>query len=157
MNIDDYLLSSVGWQWSELLQHWTWLLPPRFQVWMVNRFGDLVIRLDDGTVHHLDVGAGTLRRVASSRDEFCEICEDTDEANFFLMIPLVDQLVSTGCTLGPGKCYSYCIAPAFEGTFTLENIVVRPIAEHYNIFGPQHLLTRHIPDGTPFEFVIGTE
>lgn len=119
---------------------------------MVNRFGDLFIRLDDSTIHHLDIGAGTLRRVAATCDEFCAICDDPEQANFFLMVPLVDELVAAGCALGPGECYSYRLAPAFEGTFTPENVVVRRIADHYNIFGPQHLLTKNIPDGTPIEF-----
>ena len=152
MNINDYLLEHESWHWRELLQHWTWLLPPSFTVWMVNRFGDLFIRLDDGTIHHLDTGSGTLRQVAATRDEFCGICDDPEQANFFLMVPLVDELVAAGRTLGPGECYSYQLAPAFEGTFTPDNVVVRPIADHYNIFGPQHLLTKDIPDGTSIEF-----
>ena len=152
MNINDYLLEHTGWQWRDLLQHWTWLLPPSFTVWMVNRFGDLFIRFDDGTIHHLDTGSGTLRQVAATRDEFCAICDDPEQANFFLMVPLVDELVAAGRTLRTGECYSYQLAPAFEGTFTPDNVVVRTIADHYNIFGPQHLLTKDIPDGTSIQF-----
>jgi hypothetical protein len=152
MNLHDYLLDHAHWQWPELLQHWTWLVPPTFTVWIVNRFGDLFICLDDNSIHHLDIGAGTLKRVAATRDEFCNRIDDPEQANFFLMIPLVDELVAAECLLSPDECYSYRLAPAFQGGYTLDNLVVRPIAEHYNIFGPLHLLTKDIPDGTPIRF-----
>ena len=152
MNVHDYLLDHAEWHWPELLRHWTWLVPPTFTVWLVNRFGDLFIRLDDGSIHHLDIGAGTLQQVAATRDEFCDLIDDPEQANFFLMIPLVDELVAAGRVLGPGDCYSYQLAPAFQGSYTLDNLVVRPVAEHYHIFGPQHLLTKDIPDGTRIQF-----
>jgi len=152
MHVHDYLLDHADWQWMELLRHWTWLVPPTFTVWLVNRFGDLVIQLDDGSIHHLDIGAGSLEQVADTRDEFCDRLNDPEEATFFLMIPLVDDLVSAGRFLGPGECYSFNVAPAFQGSYTPDNFVVRSIAEHYNIFGPQHLLTKDIPNGTRIRF-----
>jgi hypothetical protein len=152
MNIHDYVLEHAGWPWGELLRHWTWILPPRFTVWIVNRFGDLFIRLDDETIHHLDTGSGTLRQIAPTRDAFCALCDAPEQANFFLMVPLVDELVAAGRTLGPRECYSYRLAPAFEGIFTVDNVVVRPIADHYDIFGPLHKLTKNVPDGAPIEF-----
>ncbi len=152
MDINDYLLNHEGWQWRELLQGWKWLLPPRFTVWLVNRFGDLFIQLDDGSIHRLDICAGTFLQVAASRDEFCGLCGNPEQANDFLMMPLVDKLVAAERLLGPGECYSYHLNPAFGGDFTTGNVVVRSVIEHFAIFGPQHLLTKDIPDGTQVLF-----
>ena len=152
MNSRPYLLDHHDWQWQELLQHWASLLPPAYTVWLVNRLGDLFLQVGDGSIQHLDVGAGTLRQVAAKREEFCQLLCDPEQADFFLMIPLVDELVAAGRVLGPGECYSYRLAPAFQGSYTLENLVIRSVSEHYHVFGPQHFLTKDLPDGTDIEF-----
>jgi hypothetical protein len=71
MNIDDYLIDQTGLDWPALLAEWHWLLPPTFRVWLLTRTGDLFITLPEDSIHLLDIGAGELRRVAESRDEFC--------------------------------------------------------------------------------------
>ena len=152
MDIADYLLQHAGWDWSVLLRHWTWLVPPRFAPWMVNRFGDVIMKLPDGSIQHLDIGNGSIERVAENRDAFSALCDDPDQANFFLMIPLVDKLVEAGCTLQTGQCYSYRIAPVFGGSYTADNVLIKSIADHYDTFGPLHMLTKDIPDGTDIEF-----
>ena len=68
------------------------------------------------------------------------------------MIPLVDKLVEAGCTLQTGQCYSYRVAPAFGGSYTADNALIKSIADHYDTFGPLHMLTKDIPDGTDIEF-----
>lgn len=154
MNVRDYLLDTAEWKWDELLHRWKWILPPEFAVRIVNRFGDVFMELGDGTIQHLDIGAGTLTQVGANWDAFCDLLDDPEQANFFLMIPLVDALASSRRELALEQCYSFQTAPAFsEGGYSLDNIVVRPIAEHYHIFGPIHELTRDVPDGARVRFV----
>ena len=151
-DIRDYLLEHAAWDWAALLQHWTWLVPAKFAPWMVNRFGDVIMTLPDGSIHHLDVGNGSIERVADNREAFSSLCDDPEQANFFLMIPLVDQLVAAGRVLERGHCYSYRVAPAFGGTYTLDNVVVKAVPDHFDAFGPLHMLTKDVPDGTRIEF-----
>src|SRR4051812_19966820 len=66
MSVHDYLIDHEGFDWPGLLSGWSWLLPPEFAVWLVNRFGDLFLVPPDGTVLMLDVGAGTLTKLAGS-------------------------------------------------------------------------------------------
>jgi hypothetical protein len=47
----------------------------------MNRFGDLFVVFGDGTVHMLDVGAGTLNKLANSRDDFASKLDEGDNAN----------------------------------------------------------------------------
>ena len=48
-------------------------LPPEFSVWLMNRYGDLFVILPDGSIHMLDVGGGSLTRLAESRDDFARL------------------------------------------------------------------------------------
>jgi hypothetical protein len=50
MTIQDYLIDHTHYDWPNLLVGWTWLLPPKFTVWLVNRFGDLFLVLPDDSI-----------------------------------------------------------------------------------------------------------
>ena len=86
MDIHDYLIDQSGLDWNALLEEWHWLLPPEFTVWLLTRAGDLFIVVHDGSIHMLDVGAGTLSKVATSRDEACTRIDEPDVAKDWLMI-----------------------------------------------------------------------
>jgi hypothetical protein len=154
MRIGDYLIDQVGIDWPNVLASWHWLLPPDFTLWLVNRFGDLFIVLEDGTVHMLDVGGGTLKQVATDRDAFCSKLDEPEQANDWLMIPLVDALVSSGKLLGPGQCYSYGTLPVLGGSYTVENFVVKDLSFHYAAFGPMQESIKDLPDGTQVAFKV---
>ena len=114
----------------------------------MNRFGDLFLILPDGSVHMLDVGGGSLTRLAESRDEFTRIIDEDDNADDWLMIPLVDRLVEAGVLLEPGQCYSFVTPPILGGEYSVENTMVVPIPEHYGLYGSYHEQLRDVPDGS---------
>ncbi|MGO9468295.1 MAG: DUF1851 domain-containing protein [Isosphaeraceae bacterium] len=113
----------------------------------MNRFGDLFLVCEDGSVHMLDVGRGSLEQVANSREEFQAKVDEEDNANDWFMIPLVDQLVAEGMTLKAGECYSYKQLPVLGGDYTIENTCALPIAEHYGAYGSIHNQIKDLPDG----------
>ena len=41
--------------------------------------------------------------------------DEDDNANDWLMIPLVDRLVAAGVLLKPGECYSFLTPPSWAG------------------------------------------
>ncbi len=104
MDINDYLIDQNGIDWGMLLAEWIPRLPPEFTVWMVNRFGDLIVMLEDGSVYYMDFSANELRRIAESRDDFIKKIGNDDNANDWLMIPLVDACVAAGMQLRPNQC-----------------------------------------------------
>jgi hypothetical protein len=59
-NIENYLIDQTGKDWLELLSGRAPPLPESFTIWLVNRIGDVFAVFDDGSVHMLDVGVGTL-------------------------------------------------------------------------------------------------
>jgi hypothetical protein len=152
--LTDYTLSLDGSDLNDLLVSWAWLLPGEFTVWFANRFGDLFIVIDDGSVHIMDVGVGSLQKLAESRDGFAEALDDESNANNWLMIPLVDDLVAAGVTIGPGECYSYFQLPVLGGDYTVANTRVVTLASHYKAFGPIHEKIKDLPDGTRVKFEV---
>ncbi len=151
-SLQDYTIDHRGLDWRRLFETWRWLLPGEFTVWIMNRFGDLFLVLEDGSVHMLDIGRGTLEKVADSRDHFAQRIDEAANANDWLMIPLVDELAGKGITLEPGQCYSYKQLPVLGGGYTLENAKVVVIEHHYRTFGPIHHALKDVPDGTKVTF-----
>lgn len=152
--LTDYTLDTQSVDWPDLLSTWAWLVPGEFTVWFVNRFGDLFLVYEDGAVSRLDVGGGSLEKLAESRGEFSDLIDEGNNANDWLMMPLVDQLVSAGMKLGPGQCYSYAQLPVLGGDYTVANTRVVPFAQHYKAFGPIHEKLKDLPDGTTVKFVV---
>ena len=147
MSINDYIIDHRGFDWSKLLANWSWLLPERFTAWIMNRFGDLFIVLDDGTVHMLDVGCGSLKKVAESRDEFAVKIDEDDNANEWLMIPLVDRLVASGITLQAGQCYGFRQPPILGGGYSIDNVAVLSVDDYYGGYGSIHQQINNLPCG----------
>jgi hypothetical protein len=152
ISIDNYLLDQSGTDWPTVLEHWAWLLPDEFTLWVVNRFCDLFIVTDDGAIHMLDVGTGALTRLADNRDDFCSKIDEDDNANNWLMIPLVDKLVAAGIHLLPGQCYGFKIPPVICGDYTVENSTVLAIATYLPTAGYIHNQLRDLPNGSQVVF-----
>ena len=151
MNLQDYLLDSAGLRWSELLREWHWLLPPEISVWFATKAGDVFITLPDATIHMLDVGAGTLTKVAQNRGDFAFKADEPGVGEDWLMSPIVDQLVSQGVILEPGQCYSFRTLPTLGGTYGPENRMPFPIREHFGAWGSVQGQIAKLPDGTQVE------
>ena len=142
MNIDDYLIDQSGRDWAAMLSGWSEILPAAFTVWLVNRFGDVVVVLDDGSVHILDIGVGTFARVAGSRKRFAELMNVPKNANNWLAIPLVDRCVAAGLVPGPGQCFGYKTPPLLGGEYSVENVALVDLAENYAVLAEVWRRTR---------------
>lgn len=157
MKLDDYLIDQSGYDWSSLLQDLGSLLPRDFTLWMVNRFGELFIIPKDGSVHMVDVGGGKIERIANDREDFAERIDVADNANQWLMIPLVDECFSAGLVLRHGQCYSFKQPPLLGGDYTIDNVEVSDLAIHYSILGQIYEQTKDLPDGTSVNVKLGDE
>jgi hypothetical protein len=146
-SIHDYLIDHAGFDWPRLLADWAWLLPPGAAVWLDNRFGDLFLVMPGGSVHALDLGAGTLTKLSQSREDFCEKVVEEGNADQWLMVPLVDELVADGLVPGPGQCYGFKVPPLLGGAYAVENAAVLPVAEYLGFCGSLHRQVAAVPDG----------
>lgn len=148
MNLADYLLDQDGRDWPALLAEWRRDLPEEFTLWLVNRFGDLFVVPDDGSVHMLDVGVGSLARLADSRNDFGLKLDEGDNASQWLLIPIVDACVASGMRLGPNDCYGFKVPPSLGGNYEVDNLEPTDLAVHYSVLAQIHAQTRDLPDGT---------
>ena len=120
----------------------------------MNRFGDLFLKTDDGKIHVLRLDDGTLRCLADSRDQFSDLLDQGNNANDWLMIPLVDRLVAAGKKLKPGECYAFIQIPILGGDYIVENVAIRTVEIQYASLGPIFEQLESVPDGTTVNFQI---
>jgi hypothetical protein len=155
MNLADYLIEQKGHDWSSILADWAWLLPSGLTVWIVNRFGDIVFVPEDGSIWFLDVGAGSVKQLATSREDFSAQVDVGDNADNWLLISLTDKCVAAGLVLQPGQCYTFKIAPVFGGKYAIENIEVGDLVLNYSLLAQLHRQIKDLPDGTQVNLVPG--
>jgi hypothetical protein len=153
LNINDYLIDQQGRDWPALLAGWKDALPASFTLWLVNRFGDLFVVFDDGSVHMLDVGIGQRRRIANDREHFAKLLDVGNNANHCLMIPLVKACVAAGMVPGAGQCYGYKTPPILGGSYNASNVDIWALEAHYALLAHLYRQTKDMPDGTPFRII----
>jgi Domain of unknown function (DUF1851) len=154
MNVEDYLINPDGKDWSELLSSWVPPLPPSFTVWLVNRFGDLFIVVDDGSVHMLELSAGVITRLADDREDFARKIDLEGNADEWLMILLVDQCVAAGIVLSADQCYSYKIPPILGGVYGVQNVQPADLSVNYSLMADICRQANALPVGTKVSIVL---
>jgi hypothetical protein len=155
MNVNDYLIDHSDFAWSDLLDDWRWLLAAPPTVWLCNRFAELVLVMQDGTVSYLETSAGALKKIAASRQDFIVKLDQGDNANEWLMIPLVDRCRAAGKMLGPNQCYGFTTPPVLGGAYALPNIEATDLTVYLAVMGQIHRQIKDVPDGTKIRMVVG--
>ncbi|MCU0292427.1 MAG: DUF1851 domain-containing protein [Thermoanaerobaculaceae bacterium] len=115
---------------------------------MVNRFAELAVVLEDGSVYMLHTDTGVLTRLADSREHFCQVVDENNNANDWLMIPLVDELVASGLTVGPGQCYCFKVPPVLGGAYEVGNVAVMSLCERLSFLADFYKQLEGVPDGS---------
>jgi hypothetical protein len=154
IKVNDYLIDQAGLDWQTMLSGWGEVLPPTFTIWLVNRFGDVFIVPDDGAVYLLDVSGGTFSRLAQSQEEFADLIDVPQNANNWLMIPLVDECMALGMSLQTAKCYGFKIPPLLGGEYFIGNIAIVDLTESYAFLADLWSQTKDVPDGARVRLVI---
>jgi hypothetical protein len=154
LNVANYLIDHSGFVWTDLLDDWKWLVPSTATVWLMNRFAELVLMLEDGSVSYLETSTGALRRIARDREEFIVRIDENDNANEWLMIPLVDQCVTAGMILGANQCYGFKTAPTLGGQYEIANVELSDISVYLAVMGQIHEQIKDLPDGTRVRHVV---
>ena len=132
MNITNYLIDPANKDWARLLAPLVPPLPPRFNVWLINRLGDAFVADETGAVLQLDVGTGTCQAVARSRDHFAQLLDTGGNVETWLRVSLVDACLRAGLKLGPFECYGFRIPPTLGGRYEPANLVPTNLAIHYS-------------------------
>ena len=144
-NTDSYLLNLRGVDWSEALSGWAFLLPRRFSLLFVNRFGDVFIVQEDESVHMLNLANGVLERLADKIADFADLMEVDVLRESWLLTKVVDQCIEAGLNLEPGQVYGYKIPPSLGGAIELDNIEITPISDHYHALAEIQIQLDELP------------
>jgi hypothetical protein len=155
MNLPDYLIDQEGYEWSKIVADWSWLLPSSFTIWMVNRFGDLFLVPDDGSVQFLDIGAGTISVLAPNKEAFYSLVDKGNNADNWFLISLTDSCVDAGLTLQFGQCYAFKVPPVLGGQYERENIEPGSLVVNHALLAQIHEQVRGLPDGATVDVVVG--
>jgi len=155
MDVMDYLIDLEGKDWEELLVGWRFLLPESFNVWLVNRVGDVFAVFEDDSVHMLNVGRGTIERVADNCEDFVNRLDRDNHANTWMRATLVNRCMKAGLRLGDGQCYGFKLPPMLGGACDVENIVIMDLQKHYSLLSDLCEQTVELPDGTKVSLAIG--
>ena len=155
MDVMDYLIDLEGKDWEELLIGWRFLLPESFNVWLVNRVGDVFAVFEDDSVHMLNVGRGTIERVADNCEDFVTRIDRDDHVDTWMRAPLVNRCVKAGLKLGKDQCYGFKLPPMLGGSYKVENVVLMDLQQHYSLLADLCEQTVELPDGTKVRLAIG--
>ena len=152
ITLNDLIASFGMLERDSLLSSWRWLVgDAKFPV-LLTVMGDAFVQdTNDGSVHLLSVGPGTLEWVADSFDEFRDVLSDPAFLMDHFVPGLVADLRARGCTLGPGQIYGFRVPPLLGGGYVLENLVPTDIAVHFELTGQVYKKARHVPTGTKRE------
>ena len=132
---------------DELRVAWSWLLPDEYQPVLFSALGDLFYQIASGEIWWLNTGTAEVSKLADSQPEFQRLL-GTDRAGEWFLPALVEELISAGKTLGPGRCYTFAILPIFrEATYAVENLNPVDASEHFRLTGHIHKEISELPDG----------
>lgn len=154
VNVANYLIDHSGFVWADLLDDWKWLVPSTATVWLMNRFAELALVLEDGSVAYLETSAGALRNIARDREDFIVRIDENDNAHEWLMIPLVDRCMAAGMLLGANQCYGFKTAPTLGGQYDIANVELSDISVYLALMGQTHEQIKDLPDGTRVSYVV---
>lgn len=132
MNILDYLIASDDKDWKKLLSFWVPPLPPHFDIWLVNRLGEVFAIAPDQSVLYLDVGMGTCTTLAAGQTEFATLLDTGNNAERLLRISLVNECRKAGMMLKPFECYGFKLPPTLGGRYEVANLVPTNLLVHYS-------------------------
>jgi hypothetical protein len=149
MTLDDLTVNFDHLDSEGLLSDWTWLIGKRKVPVLLTASGDAFLQdQDDGSIHFLDVASGELIEVAASGDEFQRLLTDTEFVSSYFSLDLIAELRNSRKPLGPGRIFSFKIAPALGGDFEADNVEAADIEVHFSIAGQLHEKISALPEGT---------
>lgn len=150
MTLSDLTVNFSHLERGDLLSDWQWLLGATKLPVLLTASGDAFIQdTGNGSVHLLDVGAGTLYQVAASFEQFKSLLSTKEFVVNHFAVQMVGDIRASGCLLSSGQIYSFKVPPILGGEYVLSNIEPTDIEVHFSIAGQVHEQVAALPAGTP--------
>jgi len=140
---------------ERLLAQWRWLCPNPVMLVARDAFGDLFLRDSSGEIHRLDVGIGTLLKVADSEVQFKELAIGKREEWFAESVEIA--AAAKGLNPNANKCIGFAVPLVLRTTSTDHNPYVADLYDHVSFLGDINRQIASLPDGAEVQLVIGTK
>jgi len=114
----------------------------------LTKFGEVFFSQPDGKIGMLQVSGFQYQVVAKDKTDFQEWLVDPDKMLEWFLAPLLDQLESSGRTLGPDHCFSFITPLGLQGRLATDNVMIIPIREHFGCWGEVFQQIKDMPDGS---------
>jgi hypothetical protein len=136
---------------SKILSTWTWLTGKNMDIVALTKAGDALLKDDQGYMHFLDTGNGTMNLISKDYKDFLENKLSENVLEELLLPKLIDRLDRNNIKLKVGQVYSYTMLPILGGMYDEKNMFALDLYEHYNLTGEIHLQLKDMPNGTEVE------
>ena len=149
LTLNDLTVSFSHLPRETLLREWVWLIGPRRFPILITALGDAFVQdADDGSVHLLSAGAGTLSRVSEDVDAFRQRLADQTFVLDNFVPRIIVALRTSGKSLSHGQLYSYRVPPSLGGAYNVDNLEPTDISVHFCLLGQINQRARDLPEGT---------
>ena len=149
MTLDDLTVNFSHIDRESLLADWVWLIGESKLPILLTASGDAFVQdVKTGSVHVLDVAAGSLSEVASSLVEFQLLLSNKEFVVSYFAVEMVGDLFQSGQMLKAGQIFSFKIPPVLGGEYVLGNIEATDVEVHFSLAGQLHKKVSKLPPGT---------
>lgn len=150
MTLNDLTINFSHLNPQALLEDWVWLLGSDKRPILLTAIGNAFVQdTTNGSVHKLDVAAGSVIQVAESLSQFQELLKDKSFVVAHFGVQLVGTLRASGCVLEAGQIYSFKQPPILGGENAPSNVEQSDIEVHFSIAGQIHRHVSALAAGTP--------
>ncbi|HZF01691.1 MAG TPA: T6SS immunity protein Tdi1 domain-containing protein [Methylomirabilota bacterium] len=139
---------------ENLLSDWQWLVRGKFTPVLMTAFGDLFLRNEAGQIYFLDLMCGEFNQVASSQEEFENLCDDREQRRKWFIGHFIMELRKLHGELDSGQCFSCKIPLSLGGKLEASNFARIDFQVHYSVLGQLHRQTKHLPPGTKIDRIV---
>ena len=139
---------------NRLTESWIWLIGTDKRPILMSSIGDLFLTDKNGVCYWLNVGDGTVEKVADSITQFKEKLQDESQVDEWFLIGLVEELKEKGLELTDKHLYGYKKLPSLGGEYNAENFELTDIEVHFEFCGQIHKQIKDLPDGTKVNITV---
>jgi hypothetical protein len=132
---------------ARLLTDWRWLRHGDVKLIARNAFGDLFLCADKGEILQLDVGAGTVTKIADSERQFRELASSGDKDEQWFAKSDDVAAATRGLVPGDSQCIGLYPPLVFAESGSGSSSYVIDIYEHVGFLGDLHRQIAELPDG----------
>jgi hypothetical protein len=144
---------------DELLQairdEWGWAVPSPARVVAINKFGNVLVVVEDGAVWRICPEEVSCQRVCSDPTDLAALMADPEFREDWEMTPVVSQPEASYGVQPDGRCFCLKIPGVLGGKYSIDNIGTITLIEVVSFSGHLGRRIKDLPDGATISLDVG--